>query len=91
MSTSKAALLPDEPEEPVYTAENPLEAEISALVNLNGTGSTRETWHVEIATDAADFTYEPGAAIGVLPENDPKLAADLLSAVGLSARTRRLP
>ncbi len=81
----KGGATPDELEEPIYTAENPLEAEISALVDLNGTGSTRETWHVEIATDAADFSYEPGAAIGVLPDNDPKLAADLLSAVGLSS------
>jgi sulfite reductase (NADPH) flavoprotein alpha-component len=74
-----------EPDEPVYTADNPLEVEITALVNLNGTGSTRETWHIEVATDAADFSYEPGAAIGILPENDPKLVTDLLSAVGLGS------
>ncbi len=73
----------DEPAEPVYTADNPVEAEITALINLNGTGSTRETWHVELSTDAPDFVYEPGAAIGVLPENDPALAAELLTAVGL--------
>lgn len=76
----------DDDAEPLYTQENPLEAEISALVNLNGTGSTRETWHVELsANDAPGFTYEPGAAIGVLPENDPKLAADLLRAVKLDS------
>ncbi|MDX2309659.1 MAG: flavodoxin domain-containing protein [Hyphomicrobium sp.] len=73
----------DDLEEPVYTSENPCEAEVSALVNLNGTGSTRETYHVEFAFDAPEFTYEPGAAIGVLPENDPALAADLAAAVGL--------
>jgi sulfite reductase (NADPH) flavoprotein alpha-component len=67
----------DEPAEPVYTADNPVEAEISALVNLNGTGSTRETWHVELATDAPDFVYEPGAAIGVLrsPTTSPRCRA----------------
>lgn len=74
-----------DPDEPVYTPDNPLEAEITALVNLNGTGSTRETWHIELASDAPDFNYEPGAAIGVLPENDPKLASDLLAAVGLGS------
>ena len=73
----------DEPAEPVYTADNPCEAEVAALVNLNGTGSTRETWHVELATEAADFHYEPGAAIGILPENDPALAADLAQSLGL--------
>jgi sulfite reductase (NADPH) flavoprotein alpha-component len=72
----------DDLEEPVYTADNPAEAEIAALVNLSGTGSTRETWHVELATEAPGFAYQPGAAIGILPENDPKLAAALLDAVG---------
>ncbi len=79
----KSASADDEPAEPLYTAEDPAEAEISALVNLNGTGSTRETWHVELAVDAEGFTYEPGAAIGILPENDPALAADVARAVGL--------
>jgi sulfite reductase (NADPH) flavoprotein alpha-component len=73
----------DELEEPLYTADNPAEAEIAALVNLSGTGSTRETWHVELATEAPGFAYQPGAAIGILPENDPALAAELLGAVGL--------
>jgi sulfite reductase (NADPH) flavoprotein alpha-component len=79
----KSVTADDEPAEPLYTAEDPAEAEISALVNLNGTGSTRETWHVELAVDADGFTYEPGAAIGILPENDPALAADVARAVGL--------
>lgn len=69
--------------EPLWTAENPLEAEIGGLVNLNGTGSTRETWHAEIATDAAGFAYQPGDAIGIVPENDPETVAGLLEAVGL--------
>ncbi|OYW54556.1 MAG: sulfite reductase subunit alpha [Hyphomicrobium sp. 32-62-53] len=73
----------DEPAEPLYTAEDPAEAEVSALVNLNGSGSTRETYHVELAVEADGFTYEPGAAIGVLPENDPALAAEVARAVGL--------
>jgi sulfite reductase (NADPH) flavoprotein alpha-component len=75
----------DELEEPVYTADNPLEAEILSLINLNGTGSTRETWHAELQADAPDFTYKPGAAIGVIPENDPVLAAALVDTVGLGS------
>ncbi len=72
-------------DEPQFTAENPLQAEIAALINLNGTGSTRETWHVEIAADAPGFSYLPGDAIGVVPENDPELALALAEAVGLGA------
>lgn len=70
-------------DEPAFTPEAPLEAEIRASINLNGTGSTSETWHIELATDAPGYSYEPGDAIGVIPENDRELAADLASVVGL--------
>ncbi|MFM7084067.1 MAG: flavodoxin domain-containing protein, partial [Hyphomicrobium sp.] len=79
----KGAGFEDETNEPLYTAENPCEAEVSALVNLNGTGSTRETWHVELSIGVEGFTYEPGAAIGIFPENDATLASDVARAVGL--------
>lgn len=79
----KATSTDEELSEPLYTADNPCEAEVSELVNLNGSGSTRETWHVELAVAADGFHYEPGAAIGVLPQNDPALAADIARAVGL--------
>lgn len=72
-------------DEPLYTAETPLEAEITALINLNGTGSTRETWHVEFASDATGFTYVPGDAIGIVPENDPDLAGEVAAAAGLGS------
>lgn len=78
---SSVAALDDD--ELVFDAENPIEAEIGALINLNGTGSSRETWHVELMTGETGFTYQPGDAIGVLPTNDPELAARLLDAVGL--------
>lgn len=74
----------EDADEPTYTAENPLEAEISELINLNGTGSTRETWHVEIGLGESGFVYKPGDAIGIYPENDPELASKLLDAVGLA-------
>lgn len=76
--------LADVAEAPAFTAERPLEAEITALINLNGTGSTRETWHVELATDVAGFSYQPGDAIGIVPENDPELVARVLDVTGLS-------
>jgi len=81
----KGVSVDDEPAEPLYTAEDPAEAEVSALVDLNGSGSTRETYHVELAVEADGFAYEPGAAIGVLPENDPALAAEVARAAGLDS------
>ncbi|WP_295558419.1 flavodoxin domain-containing protein [uncultured Hyphomicrobium sp.] len=81
----KSAPAADDDDEPRFTAENPVEAEISALINLNGTGSSRETWHVEFAIAEEGFVYKPGDAIGLYPENDPGLAEDLLKAVGLAS------
>ena len=74
----------DDPTEsaPMFSAEAPLEAEITSLVNLSGTGSTRETWHVELATDQPAFSYQPGDAIGVVAENDPQLVAAVIDATG---------
>ena len=74
----------DEDGEPVFDEENPLEAEISDLINLNGSGSTQETWHVELAFEDPQFVYKPGDAIGVLPSNDPAVAEQILDSVGLS-------
>ena len=70
-------------DEPAFTPEAPLEAEITAAVNLNGTGSSSETWHIELVTDAPGYSYEPGDAIGVIPENEADLAAELANVVGL--------
>ena len=80
----KGAPAAEDDDELRYTAENPLEAEIATLINLNGTGSTRETWHAEFAFEDPAFVYKPGDAIGLYPENDPALAEDLLKAVGLA-------
>ena len=67
---------------PAFSVEAPLEVEITSLINLSGTGSTRETWHVELATDQPAFGYQPGDAIGVVAENDPQLVAAVIDATG---------
>jgi len=78
----KSAAHHDDHDEPVFDAERPLTAEISEIVNLNGTGSSAETWHVEFATAAQDWSYAPGDAIGVIPENDPGLVSAILDVTG---------
>ncbi|MGQ0456610.1 MAG: diflavin oxidoreductase [Hyphomicrobium sp.] len=86
----RSSAVPEDDDEPKYTAEHPLEAEIATRVDLNGTGSTRETWHVELATDDPGFAYTPGDAIGLLPENDPELVDQLLKAAGLASNAALL-
>jgi sulfite reductase (NADPH) flavoprotein alpha-component len=43
---------------------------IISKVNLNGRGSAKETFHIEIAAD--DLVYQPGDSIGVIPKNKPE-------------------
>ncbi|MBI1767333.1 MAG: flavodoxin domain-containing protein [Bacteroidetes bacterium] len=40
---------------------------ILAKVNLNGSGSAKETYHIEISAD--DLAYQPGDSIGIVPQN----------------------
>jgi len=81
----KHAAQADDDAEPAFTAEAPLAAPINEIVNLNGSGSSSETWHVELALEDARFTYQPGDAIGVVPANDRRLVADLIETVGLGS------
>jgi sulfite reductase (NADPH) flavoprotein alpha-component len=89
----KAGTHAEESDEPAFDAESPLAAEIADIVNLNGTGSSSETYHVELSTDVAGWSYQPGDAIGVVPANDPALVAELIDAAGVGsdpALARRL-
>jgi sulfite reductase (NADPH) flavoprotein alpha-component len=74
----------DEDEEPAYSRARPFEAAINELINLNGRGSSAETWHVELSLEGSGLTHEPGDALGIVPENDPALIEDILTLTGLS-------
>lgn len=76
-----------EVEEAAYDRRNPLQAEITDLVNLNGSRSAKETFHVELSLEGSGLTYQPGDAIGVVPENDPAVVEAVLTPVGLGGDT----
>lgn len=63
---------------------HPFDAEITEKDNLNGAKSTTSTYHVTLSPVDFDIPYEPGDSIGLFPENDPNLIAEILSIVGLS-------
>jgi sulfite reductase (NADPH) flavoprotein alpha-component len=56
-----------------------------AHINLNDTGSNKETWHIEI--DAAGVSYKPGDSIGIVPENKIAIVDDILALTGMDAAT----
>ncbi len=68
----------------VYSQKNPYLASILSKVNLNGRGSEKETWHVELAIDGQEITYKPGDACGILPQNSEKLVGELVSKLNLA-------
>ncbi|MFC4600000.1 assimilatory sulfite reductase (NADPH) flavoprotein subunit [Cohnella hongkongensis] len=68
-----------------YSRSNPYSAEILENLNLNGRGSDRETRHLELSLEGSHLRYEPGDSLGIYPENDPELVAELIEAMGWSA------
>jgi sulfite reductase (NADPH) flavoprotein alpha-component len=52
---------------------SPVEVNISEKIQLNGRGSDKETWHIEIATDKTGLVYQPGDALEVYANNSAEL------------------
>lgn len=74
------------PAGPVYGKANPFPAKLLKKINLNGTGSAKETIHAEISLEGSGLTYAPGDALGVVPENAPDLIEAFLEAAKLDGR-----
>ena len=55
---------------------------IAANINLNATGSNKQTHHIEIIAD--DVDYECGNSLGIVPENDLEIAIEILTIIGLN-------
>lgn len=66
------------------TRAKPFAAEVTEHVRLTGSRSTSDTHHIELSLEGSGIAYEPGDALGVVPQNDPVLADAVLAAAGLS-------
>lgn len=61
-----------------YSRTNPFQAKVLKNVNLNGTGSSKETRHIEFSLEGSGLSYVAGDALGIIPANDPELVNALL-------------
>ena len=61
---------------PKKTGKQVYKGKVLTHINLNDRGSNRETWHIEIAAESLD--YQCGDSIGIVPENDSQLVADVI-------------
>ncbi len=52
-------------------------------INLNDTGSNKETYHIEISGE--DVNYKPGDSIGIVPENNNVIVEKIIEAAGVEA------
>jgi sulfite reductase (NADPH) flavoprotein alpha-component len=68
----------------VYDKRNPFPARIIENLVLTGRGSSKEVRHVELSLDGSGLRYEPGDALGLLPENDSAVVRVILDLTGLS-------
>ena len=65
-----------------FSRTNPFEAEIFESLNINGRGSNKETYHMELSLEGSNLEYEPGDSIGIYPENDPIIVDELIKETG---------
>jgi sulfite reductase (NADPH) flavoprotein alpha-component len=70
---------------PSYGKAHPFPAEITELINLNGSRSTKQTFHVELSLAGSGLIFEPGDSLGINASNDPAMVEAVLRAAGLGA------
>ena len=68
-----------------FDKKNPFPATVIDNFVLTGRESSKETRHIELSLAGSGLTYEPGDALGMLPQNDPALVGELLDALALDA------
>ncbi len=67
-----------------YGKKNPFPSKVLEKVLLNGPGTKKETWHLELSLDGSGLRYEVGDSLAVVPTNGGDVVQSLLDAAGLS-------
>ncbi len=61
----------------IYTGD------VLTKINLNDRGSSKETWHIEIAAEGLEYLC--GDSIGIVPENPSTIVDEIISVVGVDS------
>ncbi|MDE3055189.1 MAG: sulfite reductase [Verrucomicrobiota bacterium] len=62
-----------------YSRAKPYHTKLLERVRLTGAQSTKKTFHLVLAVDAAEFPYSVGDSIGILIQNDPEEVKKILA------------
>jgi len=68
---------------PAHGRERPFQAEVIASQRITIGDGVRDVRHVELALEGSGLRYEPGDALGVVPENPPGTVDAVLAAARL--------
>ncbi|MCG7530266.1 assimilatory sulfite reductase (NADPH) flavoprotein subunit [Psychrobium sp. MM17-31] len=68
-----------------YTKKNPYKATLLANPKITARSANKDVRHIEISLEDSGITYQPGDALGVWFDNDPKLVSDLLTLLNIDA------
>jgi sulfite reductase (NADPH) flavoprotein alpha-component len=66
----------------------PYVAEILKKTRLNGRGSAKETYHVEMLINSSEVKYKPGDCVGIKPVNSEQLVKKVLEALTLTGNEK---
>jgi sulfite reductase (NADPH) flavoprotein alpha-component len=67
-----------------HDRKRPFAAPVLEKIQLNGRGSQKETWHLELSLEGSGLAYQPGDALGIYPQNPPALVREVLYAAMLN-------
>ena len=83
-----AAMISKAVESEVYGSKRPFMATVLSKINLNGRGSEKETYHVELSIQGSGMHYHPGDACGLMPCNSDRMVVDVLAQLNLRGGER---
>ncbi|KIC93937.1 assimilatory sulfite reductase (NADPH) flavoprotein subunit [Flavihumibacter solisilvae] len=61
-----------------YTRKNPFKATVLEKIKLNGRGSAKETYHLELSLEESGLSYQPGDTVGLWVENEASFVEGLI-------------
>lgn len=68
-----------------WSRKNPFQAEVLESIQLNGRGSAKETHHIELSLEGSGLDYQPGDALGIVPQNDPSYVDEIIELLEFNA------
>lgn len=62
-----------------YNRRNPFQATVLDKIQLNGRGSAKETYHIELSLEGSGLQYQPGDTVGLWVVNEASLVDSLIA------------